>query len=79
MSADPSFSVLRFQSRKVAGIIGPYWIVFHSDAEAQVKRLKALVLAPNTGWVAEHEREIGRILGYDEANIDAFIAHVGAI
>lgn len=79
MSADPSFSVLQFPSPKIAGISCPYWIVFHTDAEAQAKRLKALVLAPKTGWVAEHEREVGRILGYDEADIDAFIAHVGAI
>lgn len=78
MFADPSFSVLQFPSAKISGISCPYWIVFRKDATGQAQRLKTILLGPETGWSATREREIGRILGYDEADIDAFVAHVGA-
>lgn len=78
ISADPSFSCLTFRSVEKKKMTVPVWIVFHKGAEAQAKWLKTLVLAPPVGWSAAHERAIGRIWGYDEADIDAFIAQVGA-
>jgi hypothetical protein len=78
ISADPSFSCLRFSAVQKRGISVPVWIVFHKNAEVQAKQLKALVQQPPNGWKTAHEREVGRILGYNEADIDAFIAHVGA-
>lgn len=52
-----------------------YYMHGHRDA---AERLLALNLgARGKGFVPEVEREIGRLLGYKDWEIDAFLKHVG--
>jgi hypothetical protein len=78
ISANPLFLTMTFRSREILGISVPCWIICRQGCAAQAKRLKELVLNPPAKWNAHYEREVGRILGYRDCDIDAFIAHVGA-
>jgi hypothetical protein len=78
ISADPSFLAMVFQSCELHGISVPCWIAYRVGFEKQAQRLKSLVLDPSTGWHKAREYEIGRILGYRDEDIEAFVAHVGA-
>lgn len=53
-----------------------YYMPGHEEA---AERLLALNLSSyGKGFVPEIEREIGRLLGYEDWQIDAFLTHVGA-
>ncbi|MDO4997693.1 MAG: hypothetical protein Q4E16_03510 [Neisseria sp.] len=55
------------------------WIVYESNSHNDALRLQDLIVASvGKGFLAEREREIGRILGYSEAAIDAYIEKMSA-
>lgn len=55
----------------------PYSVLFvNREGHAEAARtLCALTRNPPPGFDPDHERAVGRLLGYAEAEIDAFIAH----
>ncbi|MDR5771235.1 MULTISPECIES: hypothetical protein [unclassified Caballeronia] len=54
-------------------------IFYMRGHNADAERLMALNLSTRgRGYIPEVEREIGRLLGYEEWEINAFLAHVGA-
>ncbi|MCP1660646.1 hypothetical protein [Neisseria perflava] len=52
-------------------------IIFCPKSRQQAERLKSLLLdSVGRGFVVETEREIGRILGYTEADIETYLRHI---
>ncbi|MEY4983893.1 MAG: hemocin immunity protein [Pseudomonadota bacterium] len=53
----------------------PVLFVYRDGYEAAARRLCDLTRNPPKGFEADHEHEVGRILGYTTQQVEAFLAH----
>ncbi len=62
--------------RDFSGKSYPVLFVHRDGHEEDARRLCLMTRDPPKGFQPDHERAVGHILGYTDAQIDAFLAHV---